>query len=244
MTRSKRVRASSASACSPFSASTCGRPSCCMRQPINAWLVGWSSTISTRRCSNAGGSGSVCACSSAAPGCSSTGTVGRVSSTSTQVPSPGTLCSVSVPCIIATSRWQMLRPRPVPPYWRLVAASACANGANSRSRCSGEMPIPVSRTVRRSRCAPSVSVSSTVNAMSTSPAWVNLMALLSRLNAIWRRRMPSARCMAATSSSIWICRSRPLATACGASSCCTLPSSARSATGCGCSDSAPASILE
>ena len=40
----------------------------------------------------------------------------------------------------------MARPSPVPPYLRLVLASACWN-ASKMMRCfSGEMPMPVSET--------------------------------------------------------------------------------------------------
>src|SRR3984893_15502345 len=46
--------------------------------------------------------------------------------------------------------WQNLRlitrPRPVPPYFRVVDASACENSWNNLTICSGVMPMPVSAT--------------------------------------------------------------------------------------------------
>ena len=62
------------------------------------------------------------------------------------LPCPGVLTSrISPPSSVASSRL-MARPRPVPPYLRLVPASACWN-ASKISRCfSGAMPMPVSVT--------------------------------------------------------------------------------------------------
>ena len=62
------------------------------------------------------------------------------------LPWPGTLTSrISPPSSVASSRL-IARPRPVPPYLRLVPASACWN-ASKISRCfSGAMPMPVSDT--------------------------------------------------------------------------------------------------
>ena len=51
----------------------------------------------------------------------------------------------------------MERPRPVPPNRRVVEESACANGWNSRARCSSLKPMPVSRTASVTRVAPSPS---------------------------------------------------------------------------------------
>ena len=51
-----------------------------------------------------------------------------------------------LPPIISTSRLQIVSPRPVPPYLRVVEPSACVNGWNIRAACSGVMPMPVSRT--------------------------------------------------------------------------------------------------
>ncbi len=64
------------------------------------------------------------------------------------LPSPGLLVRrISPPSSFASSRL-MARPRPVPPYLRLVPASACWK-ASKMSRCfSGAMPIPVSLTAK------------------------------------------------------------------------------------------------
>ncbi len=43
----------------------------------------------------------------------------------------------------------MARPRPVPPYLRVVDPSACVNGWKIRSWASGEIPIPESPTSNR-----------------------------------------------------------------------------------------------
>ena len=62
------------------------------------------------------------------------------------LPWPGALVSwISPPSRFASSRL-MARPRPVPPYLRLVPASACWN-ASKMMRCfSGGIPMPLSET--------------------------------------------------------------------------------------------------
>ena len=62
------------------------------------------------------------------------------------LPTPGVLRSwISPPSSEASSRL-IARPRPVPPYLRLVLASACWN-ASKMIRCfSAGMPMPVSDT--------------------------------------------------------------------------------------------------
>jgi hypothetical protein len=62
------------------------------------------------------------------------------------LPFPGTLRSwISPPSRLASSRL-IASPRPVPPYFRLVPASACWN-ASKMIRCfSSGMPMPVSET--------------------------------------------------------------------------------------------------
>ena len=61
-------------------------------------------------------------------------------------PLPGTLSTVTLPPISSASRRTIERPRPVPPKRRVVEESACANGWNSRRRCSSLRPMPVSVT--------------------------------------------------------------------------------------------------
>ena len=62
------------------------------------------------------------------------------------LPTPGVLRSwISPPSRFASSRL-MARPRPVPPYLRLVLASACWNASKMIFCFSGGMPMPVSET--------------------------------------------------------------------------------------------------
>ena len=70
-----------------------------------------------------------------------------------------------------------MRPRPVPPYLRVVDMSACVNGWNSFAACSCVMPMPVSRTVNLS-CTFSPVRSSSSMSTPISPRSVNLTALL------------------------------------------------------------------
>ena len=48
----------------------------------------------------------------------------------------------------------MARPRPVPPYLRVVDESACENDWNRRPIASSDRPIPVSRTANVSSTRP------------------------------------------------------------------------------------------
>ena len=50
------------------------------------------------------------------------------------------------PPIASTSRVEMLRPRPVPPYFRVVEPSACLKGSKMCACWSAGMPMPVSCT--------------------------------------------------------------------------------------------------
>ena len=62
------------------------------------------------------------------------------------LPTPGVLRSwISPPSRFASSRL-IARPRPVPPYLRLVLASACWNASKMILCFSGGMPMPVSET--------------------------------------------------------------------------------------------------
>ena len=67
------------------------------------------------------------------------------------LPLPGSLSSHMRPSIISTSCVEMVRPRPVPPYRRVVDASACTNAPKISHCFSSGMPMPVSRTVKRRR---------------------------------------------------------------------------------------------
>ena len=66
------------------------------------------------------------------------------------LPSPGSLSTwISPPSRRAISR-QIDRPRPVPPYLRLVVPSACRNASKMTSSLSAAMPMPVSITAKAS----------------------------------------------------------------------------------------------
>ena len=60
-------------------------------------------------------------------------------------PAPS-LCAHMRPPISSARRLLMARPRPVPPYLRVVDESACENDWNSRPIASSDRPMPVSRT--------------------------------------------------------------------------------------------------
>ena len=95
-------------------------------------------------------------------------------------PWPSRLSTPIVPPIISTSCLQIASPSPVPPYLRVVDASAWTNGANSAATWSGRIPIPVSVTVKRTVAAPSRLALAAPLPDVTSPRSVNLMALPSR----------------------------------------------------------------
>ena len=81
----------------------------------------------------------------------------------------------------------MISPKPVPPKLRLTLASPCENGLNSRSICSGEIPIPVSMTSNCKRR----DVASNPTRICTWPCCVNLIALPKRLIRICFNRLAS-----------------------------------------------------
>lgn len=59
----------------------------------------------------------------------------------------GGAVALTLPPISSTRRLQILSPSPVPPYLRVVEASACWNAENRLLICAGVEPMPVSRTV-------------------------------------------------------------------------------------------------
>ena len=95
------------------------------------------------------------------------------SSAQKQLPSPGVLATPTTPPISSASWRQMLRPRPVPPYWRVVELSACENGWNRRGSSSAATPGPVSVTSKRTLPSPAV-----LTVTSIIPRSVNFSALL------------------------------------------------------------------
>jgi hypothetical protein len=99
-------------------------------------------------------------------------------------PLPGSLSTVTSPPIIWQNRRVMASPSPVPPYLRVVDASAWAKDWNSFAICSGAMPMPVSDTSKVIQSPPLPGPRDTVRP--TVPRSVNLLALLRRLSRLCR----------------------------------------------------------
>ena len=124
----------------------------------------------------------------------------RLSENSNVLPTPGTLLTPIVPPMMPTRRRQIDRPRPVPPNCRVVEVSACSKASKIASRLFSGIPIPVSRTRKRS-CTARSCTSSSRTWISTSPTVVNLMALPTRLRMIWRMRSGSPITWSGTAAS-------------------------------------------
>ncbi len=71
------------------------------------------------------------------------------------VPSPGSLSKSSCPPISSINRAEMVRPRPVPPYFRVIEVSAWEKASNIFDFCSLVTPIPLSCTSNLIRVTPS-----------------------------------------------------------------------------------------
>ena len=100
------------------------------------------------------------------------------------LPEPRVLSAQILPPINSTKRFEMARPRPVPPYLRVVETSACEKLSKMAPRRSAGIPMPVSETEKcRMLGAESISTSTLI-----SPRSVNLAALPSRFKRICRRR--------------------------------------------------------
>ncbi len=108
-------------------------------------------------------------------------------------PLPGALSTVTSPPIIWQKRRVIASPSPVPPYLRVVDASACENGWKSRPSCSEVMPMPVSLTRKTIRSSRALAPGSRVTARVIVPRSVNLAALLRRLKRHCRTFVRSAR---------------------------------------------------
>ncbi|OFA05196.1 hypothetical protein JAB9_08720 [Janthinobacterium sp. HH107] len=228
--RSAPCSRSSASAPSAaLAAAICHSIACCSRI---LRLVAWSSTISTFKASSdtrGGGAG----------GASSGATSPTTTVTAKLEPCPATDWSTMLPPIISASCLMMARPSPVPPYLREVVLSAWRNGWKTAAAASGAMPMPVSRTSRRIRPAAGQLTSTEI-----SPRSVNLVALLSRLVRIWRRRTGSPRTCCGTSEAMRQVNSMTLRWMPLANSATTSSITWRRSKGMCSSTSLPASILE
>ena len=130
------------------------------------------------------------------------------SATRNVLPTPGALRSVISPAMPSTSARVIVRPRPVPPYLRVVVTSACSKLLNRRCCASCEMPMPVSSTSISSSSRP-VSVEPQATRSSTVPTSVNLSALPIRLSRIWRSRIGSPRSHCGTFGSTSLSSERP-----------------------------------
>src|SRR5262245_22549173 len=103
-------------------------------------------------------------------------------------PFSGSLATVTSPPIMRASLRVMASPSPVPPKRCAVAESAWLNSSNNLACCSAVMPMPVSETANSTKLLPLLTLRAT---SLTSPALVNLHALLRRLSSICRSRMGS-----------------------------------------------------
>src|SRR5262245_5935110 len=155
-------------------------------------------------------------------------------------PLPGSLVTVTSPPIMRASLRVMARPSPVPPKFCAVEASAWANSSNSFACCSAVMPMPVSETANSTKLLPLLTLRA---ASLTSPALVNLQALLRRLSRICRSRIGST---VNASRLFWASTTRRFlfcSASCPAVEMTSLISGV-SCTVCGLSSSFPASILD
>src|SRR5262245_48702117 len=123
-------------------------------------------------------------------------------------PWPGVLSTVMSPPISRQKCRLIARPRPVPPYRRVVEASAWVKGWKSLRICSGVMPMPESDTRKASQAAGCMERSALsanaacstlhlvydgrVTARVMVPCSVNFAALESRLKRTWRTLVRSA----------------------------------------------------
>ncbi len=101
----------------------------------------------------------------------------------------------------------------MPPNFRVVDESACANGWNSRLRVSSSMPMPVSSTVSVTRVRPPPSGAVEPRTV-MPPRSVNFSALPSRLNRICRTRVGSPISVSSDPGSTAPLSIRPLPAAC------------------------------
>jgi len=98
-------------------------------------------------------------------------------------PSPSLLSTPISPFMIWTRFLDMARPKPVPPYLRVVEASTWEKDLNSTFILSCGMPMPVSFTLKRIFISESVSLSAS-SLIDISPLLVNFKALLIRFVSI------------------------------------------------------------
>ena len=117
-------------------------------------------------------------------------------------PTPTSLSAETPPPIRSARFRQIVSPSPVPPYWRVVDASAWTKLPNTASSLSGAIPTPVSSTANRSRARPGPAVpgGAAETRTTTDPSAVNLTAFESRFTSTCRTRLTSPTTEGATSS--------------------------------------------
>jgi hypothetical protein len=92
----------------------------------------------------------------------------------------------------------------------VVELSACVKGSNRRRCTSGAMPMPVSRTSKRTTHDPGAWSRREARTV-TAPVSVNLSALPTRLMSVWRSRSASPRSIGGTASPMSTSSGRPFA---------------------------------
>ena len=144
-------------------------------------------------------------------------------------PVPGVEETVIAPPSSQASDRLIDRPRPEPPYLRLVVPSACWNCSKMSASLSSAMPMPVSTTVnattpaapRRAGASKARSAGAGATRRVTEPVSVNLTALDSRLRSTCWSFCGSVTIVGGTPSAISTPNASPLSSACGANACST-----------------------
>ncbi|OEZ59967.1 hypothetical protein DUGA6_36070 [Duganella sp. HH105] len=156
-----------------------------------------------------------------------------------QLPLPGSLTRPMPPPSSCARSREIDRPRPVPPYLRLVVPSACWKALKMACWSSARMPMPVSCTAKAMRPSPSARAASVI-----WPPLVNLSAFDSRFLRICSRRWRSLVMWAARPSAICTWKASFFCCASGSNSM-AMPSITWRGDSCsGTSSSLPASTLE
>ena len=167
-TTSKLCASMRASACSPSLATVTVCPARSSNNFNKSIFCSISSTISTSSCGND------IACSRFTCCADTTGLSGKVKTK--RVPIFFSLCTSIVPPISSTSCLLIVVPKPVPPNFRDIEASACANASKTLFTCSSDIPMPVSAIMN---CTSPFCTGCTVR--DTQPCSVNFTALPTRL---------------------------------------------------------------
>ena len=162
------------------------------------------------------------------------------------LPTPTSLVAESAPSIISARRREIASPSPVPPYSRVVEASAWVNAPKTCASFSGGMPTPVSSMLNRSahRCGGGASGGSPETRTQTLPSCVNFTALERRLTSTCRTRVTSPTMAIGAPSSITYASSIPFCAAGCATRSNASSTHRRTSIGASSTSSIPASIFE